>query len=261
MSTQTAYKSAPRPAPNHQPELILCEVGETGIDGLESYSMFCIKVHRALRLVDMTPIRRHGQIEDYKDINPAEQVPVLLIDGTPVPDSTDICQALDDLSGGGTLLPSDPGERAAAQIWEELADTTINGYVIASRWADDRNWPKVLDTFFEMVPAPARTEVAERVRRGVINALWARNIWRPGAGECWRRFGDLLDQLEELAPEAGYWTGDTINVADIAIFAQLHSLRIDLTPWQRNMVEQRGRLTAYLDRVNLRTALHKATNA
>jgi len=259
MTAQTARNA--NPSPVLKPELILCEVGETGIDGLDSYSMFCLKVHRAMNLTGLSAERRHGQIEDYAEINPAKQVPVLLIDGEPLADSTDICETLDELSGGGVLLPKDPGERAAAQLWEELADTSINGYVIASRWADERNWPRVLDTFFEMVPAPARTEVAERVREGVIAALWARNIWRPGAKECWARFEALLDQLEQLAPETGYWTGETINVADIAIFAQLQSLRIDLTPWQRDQVEKRRRLTAFLDRVNQRTSLHKATRS
>ena len=42
-------------------------------------------------------------------------------------------------------------------------------------------------------------------------------------------------------------------MADIGLFAQLHSLRSALTPWQREQVEARPALRAWLDRVDAAT--------
>jgi hypothetical protein len=42
-------------------------------------------------------------------------------------------------------------------------------------------------------------------------------------------------------------------VADIALFSMLQSLRLDVTPWQRDQIAQRPRLSRYLDRVDAAT--------
>ena len=55
------------------------------------------------------------------------------------------------------------------------------------------------------------------------------------------------------AAREGYWLGSEITVADIGLFAQLHSLRSALTPWQREQVEARPALRAWLDRVDAAT--------
>ncbi len=105
-----------------------------------------------------------------------------------------ILDRLDELGAG--LLPEDPKARAEAQLFEELADTLINGFVVASRWADERNWPR--------------------------------------------------------AREA--WVGDEVTVADVALFGQLHSLRLPMTEWQAEVLSRHERLSLYLDRVHEATA-------
>ena len=58
-----------------------------------------------------------------------------------------------------------------------------------------------------------------------------------------------MDDLEALAPERGFWTGDVPSVADVALYGQLQSFRVDITPWQRELLESFPRLTTYLERV------------
>ncbi len=58
-----------------------------------------------------------------------------------------------------------------------------------------------------------------------------------------------------------FWVSDEISVADIAIFAQLHALRTDLTPWQRTEIAARPRLSAYIDRVDRATSMHAGARA
>ena len=242
----------------HQPNITLCELGESDIAGLESYSPFCLKVHRALKVVGFRYTSRHGRPPQFSDINPAAQVPVLLVerDGQDevIPDSTRILVRLDELSvarGGPSLLPSDPRARAEAWLWEDFADRALNGYLVAARWADDRNWPLVREAYFKGAPWFVKNLVAPRIRSRVLNNLVARDVLRAGEEACWDDFRNTLDHLEELAPVRGFWvTRDMVTVADLSLFAQLHALRTRLTEAQARDLMLRPALSDYLDRVD-----------
>jgi glutathione S-transferase len=81
------------------PALTLCELTDPGLPGMESYSPFCLKTHRALRFARLAYERRFGHAPaQFKRWNPTGQVPVLLVDGEPVSDSTRILQRIDALT-------------------------------------------------------------------------------------------------------------------------------------------------------------------
>ena len=130
---------------------------------------------------------------------------------------------------------------------------SLGGFVMAARWADDRNWPAVGATRFGGAPWPVRRIIAPVTRRRITATLVARDVWRAGPEACWRRFTTLLDSLERRAPAAGFWLGEHLSVADLGLFAHLHSLCTPLTPWQQDQVEARPALRAWLDRVDLAT--------
>lgn len=246
-------QAAPHTAPA-QPTLVLCELQRPPVPGLESYSPFCLKVHRALKAAGLGySSRLAARPEAHRDVNPLGQVPVLLIDGRPVADSTQILAALAELQPTPTWAAVDPTEHAEAQLWEELADTALNGFLVAARWADDRNWPAVQAAYFGAAPWPVRRIIAPAIRRRVIASLVARDIWRAGPDACWRRFQILLDALERRAPARGFWLGDQLGLADLALFAQLHSLCTPLTTWQQSQIHARPGLRGYLARVDAAT--------
>lgn len=237
-----------------QPSLVLCEVAPLGLPAHESTSPFCIKVHRALIARGLEHEHRHAPVPAaYRDLNPAGQVPVLLVDGEPVFDSTRILARLEELVPD----PLPARQRAEALLWEELADTALNGFLVASRWADERNWPLVEPTYFGAMPPHVRADMVPSIRANIVQGLVARDIWRHGPEACWQRFVILLDQLDERAPDDGFWINDRLTAADFALFGQLHSLRLSITPWQMAEVARRPRLSAYLDRVQARTAAHR----
>ena len=43
-----------------KPNLILCELADTQLATVESYSPFCLKAHRALKAAGLPYVRRHG---------------------------------------------------------------------------------------------------------------------------------------------------------------------------------------------------------
>jgi glutathione S-transferase len=242
-------------APSIWPQLTLCELPDTGLPGLESYSPFCLKVHRALRLARLPYARRHGEHPGvFRALNRSAQVPVLLVGDEPVADSTRIAHRIDEISDGALVGWLDPRTRAEAWLWEDLADTALNGYVVAARWADEGNWPRTKAAYFGGVPAVIRGVLAGKLRRHVVASLVARDVWRAGREACWERFQRTLDDLEARAPASGFWLGARATIADVALFAQLQSLRTPLTPWQSDHVVARRSLTAWLDRVDEVTA-------
>jgi glutathione S-transferase len=257
--TNTAAPRAAASASNDRrpalPSLVLCELQDTGLPAHESYSPFCVKVHRALRAAGLPYTRRHSDRPDtYRPLNPAGQVPVLLVGDEPVFDSTRILARIEQLAPEA-FDPLDPRTRAEAHLWEELGDTSLNGFLVASRWADERNWEGVREAYFAGIPSMLRGLITRKIRARVVGTLEARDVWRQGPEACWRRFEETLDQLEARAPRTGFWLTDRLTAADFALFGQLHSLRTPLTAWQSAQVTSRPQLTAYLDRVNAQTRL------
>src|SRR5262245_2438716 len=81
------------------PELVLHELPDPGIEGLESYSPFCLKVHRALAVTGLSYRRvHHERPAAVTAMNSTGQVPVLVIDGEPIADSTVILSRLSDIA-------------------------------------------------------------------------------------------------------------------------------------------------------------------
>jgi glutathione S-transferase len=248
---------------NQPKKIVLCELGETGIDNVQSYSPFCLKVHRALGVAGLEYASRRGAPRDFRDLNRVEQVPVLLVDDEVIADSTRILARIDQLaiaSGRPSLVPADPRARAEAWLWEDYADRALNGYLVAARWADDRNWPLVREGYFKGAPWFVRKLVAPMLRRKVLSGLVARDFLRAGEEVLWDEYRRVLDSLEARAPLEGFWLGgDQPTVADVAIFGQLHGLRTPLTAAQARELTLRPALTDWLDRVDEATFPRRST--
>jgi glutathione S-transferase len=239
---------------NPNAPITLCEFDPPRDPSLESYSPFCLKVHRALKAAALPYERRHGSTASaFKALNPSGQVPVLLVGDEVIADSTRILERIVRLRPGLFGADLDARTHAEAWLWEDFADTALNGYVVAARWLDDRNWPLVLEAYFGGAPWFVRALIAPRVRSRVRRSLVARDVWRAGEEACWRRFVAALDQLEARTPARGFWLGPALTVADVSMFAQLRSLQTDLTAWQRSEIEQRGALRDWLNRVDRAT--------
>lgn len=226
--------------------LELCELNDAAAFGPESLSPFCLKVHRALRAAGLPYTRRFGPYPaSHKAHNPTGQVPVLLVDGVAIADSSAILAWI--------VEHSELDASAEGWLYEELADSALNGFLVAARWADEANWPRSEAAYFGGMPAPLRWFVPGRARARVLAGLHARDIWRAGPEACWARFEALLDRLDTRAPETGFWCGERVGVADVALFGQLAAFRTSLTPRQAERLAARARLTAWLDRVDAAT--------
>lgn len=228
--------------------LVLCEFAETGIAGIETFSPFCLKVRRALRAAGLPHTsRRAHDPGDFRALNPAGQLPILLVDDAPIADSTAILRAI-----RAAVPAAFPGNACAGEalLWEELADSHLNGFLVASRWADEANWPSVRQAYFGQAPWPVRALIVPRLRAKVLRSLYARDVVRAGMAACWASFEATLDALDERAPREGFWLAAGFSTADVALSSQLDALRTPLTPRQATLVGARARLCRWLDRVD-----------
>jgi glutathione S-transferase len=190
------------------------------------------------------------QPSEIKALNPTCQLPVLLINGVPMADSTTIARWI-ETRVPGSLAPSSGSSEF--WLWEEFADTALNNLVVASRWADNANFARLSEAFFGNAPLPIRMLIPRQLRKRILGDLSGRDVGRHGWPVFWKRAQSLLDEFDARAPETGFWLGENASIVDAAIFGQLQSLRTPLTPEQRAWLEARRRLTSYLDRFEART--------
>lgn len=129
--------------------------------------------------------------DEFTRISPVRRIPVLIDDRVTLPDSSVICEYVEETHPDPPLLPRHPVERARARWLEEYADTRI-GEVLIWRLFNQR----------------------------VIN----RFVWGEAAHEEVLRkaleeeIPQILDFLETRLPEDGHLFG-AIGIADIAIAA------------------------------------------
>lgn len=235
-------------------KLVLCDFpAKTELEGWSSYSPFVLLIDRALWLAKLPYERHYVDMMKLKQLNPVGQLPVLVIDDENVADSTRILHRIEALAPGSMTAGLDASGQAEAWLWEEFGDTSLYPYVLAGRWADDRGWPVPRDAFFGALPPLIRTIVATLVRRGTVKMLIGRDFLRGGLDACYERFDRVLDALDARAPIEGFWLGERPSVADLGLFAQLHSLRMPKTPHLAERLSARARLTKWLDRVDAAT--------
>lgn len=238
------------------PSLILYDFpADTGHPRWSSFSPFVLEVERGLRLSQLPFERATPSMMQIRKLNPVGQLPVLAVDSENVADSTAILRRIDALCSGALVRGLTKEQSAEAWLWEEFADTALYPFVLATRWADDRGWPVPRDAFFGSIPFPLRPLIANGIRKRVIKRLVERDFLRAGLPALYGRLRHTLDALDTRAPAAGFWLGPNASVADLGLFAHLHSLRLPQTPWQAEEVAKRPRLSAYLDRVDAATSL------
>jgi glutathione S-transferase len=132
--------------------------------------------------------------ERFAELSPLRRVPVLIDGDLVLPDSTVICEYLDEAYAGPKLLPAEPKARARARWIEEFADSRLGDVLVWRLFFGTLIGPRVLGRPKD--EAALAKVVAEDV---------------PAA----------LAQAEALLPETGLLFGEQPTTADFAIGAML----------------------------------------
>lgn len=190
----------------------------------------------------------------YLAINPKGVVPTLVVDGRIVPESTVICEYLDDAFPNPSQRPADPYSRSLMRRWSKVPDDgihiacgSLSFAAIFARQLQSGFDPEALEQRLNSMPDQNR---AARQRQ-----IMADSFDVPFVRDAIKAHVKMLDDME-TGLEAGPWlAGDTFSLAEACITPYVERLdRLGLAP----MWNKRPRVAAWFDQVRARPSFDAA---
>jgi len=161
----------------------------------------------------------------FLKINPKAVVPVLVHDGAVIPESTVICEYLEEaFPETPRLFPDDPLARAKVRLWTKAVDEELHPacsaltYVLSHRHTILKNGA---GSFEEFLARPGSDGLAARKLK------WAwiqKGLEAQGAAEKIRFYDDYLHRMEVALGESDWLAGDAFSMADVALAPYLNRL-------------------------------------
>jgi glutathione S-transferase len=193
-------------------------------------------------------------------INPKAVVPVLIHDGAIIPESTVICEYVEEVFPERSLYPSAPRERAQVRLWTKAVDEELHPacsaltYVVSHRHTILRNGVGSFEAFLKAGATEgtaARTLKWQWIQQGVS---------APGAADKIRLYDGYLHKMEDALADTDWLVGNRFSMADIAMAPyvnRLAALSLDglwaasrlprLERWFRRIAERPAFGPAFLD--------------
>jgi ganglioside-induced differentiation-associated protein 1 len=194
----------------------------------------------------------------FLSINPKGVVPVLVHDGAIIPESTVICEYVEEAFPESVpIYPSDPLARAQVRIWTKAVDEELHPacsaltYVLSHRHAILKNGAGSFEDFLKAGGTEGRA-AREMKWRWIEEGLDA-----PGAADKIRLYDGYLRKMEEALAGSEWLAGGAFTMADIALAPYLNRLAaLECGGMWRN-----GRLPHvedWFERVRARPTFHPA---
>jgi ganglioside-induced differentiation-associated protein 1 len=160
----------------------------------------------------------------FRALNPKAVVPVLVHDDWVLPESTIICEYLEDAFPDHPIYPRSPRDRAAARAWTKAVDEELHPacsaitYIISHRHTIQREGVRDFEQFVEQGSVEGRAARLQKwqwIQHG-INA--------PGAVEKFRLYDIYLHKMEATLSRSRWLVGDGFSIADIAMTPYVNRL-------------------------------------
>jgi glutathione S-transferase len=161
---------------------------------------------------------------EFLAVNPKAVVPVLIHDGFVIPESTVICEYIEDAFPANAIYPVTARARAEVRLWTKSVDEELHPacsaitYVVSHRHTILRNGAGSFEDFLRSggsEGASARRQKWEWIQHGVD---------APGVADRIRLYESCLRKMEQ-ALQAGDWLVDgQFSMADIAMAPYVNRL-------------------------------------
>ena len=161
---------------------------------------------------------------EFLAINPKAVVPVLIHDGHVIPESTVICEYLEEAFPAHPIFPSSALSRAQVRLWTKAVDEELHPacsaitYVVSHRHTILRNG---LGDFEDFLSKGAHEGVAART----LKWQWIQQgLQAPGAADKIRLYDVYLHRMEAALDARDWLVGETFSMADIAMAPYVNRL-------------------------------------
>jgi glutathione S-transferase len=187
---------------------------------------------------------------EFKKINPKGVVPVLIHEDRNIPESTVICEYVDERFDGPLLMPEDPYWRTRKRLWSKMVDeglhypnTFLISFIIAFRHMSRGHikTPAQIAEYLESIENPDLRKIHEQIfNNGIDSPLFA---------EAVRFYDAVLAKMETTLCEQRWLAGNKFSLADIALAPYMHRL-FDLN--MLVMCEKRAAVLDWYERLKAR---------
>ncbi len=232
--------------------LVLLQYG--GFGGRSTFSPPCAKVQMALRRKGLDyEVRNARSPGEVRRLNPRGRVPVLLLDGETVADSSDILTVLDERWPEPRLEPPDPRDRLLDRLWEDWGDEVLYFQGVYLRWLVPEHYENLRAVLGRGLRPPLRW-LLPRLGRSMAR----RRLQGQGTGEkprevVEREFQESLHLLEGWLQDRPFLTDTEPRRGDLAVCAVLDQLALDLHPGTAARILEQAALCAWRERVHALT--------
>jgi ganglioside-induced differentiation-associated protein 1 len=161
---------------------------------------------------------------EYLKINPKGVVPTLVHDGLIVPESTVICEYIEETFPERPIYPASAYDKALVRVWTKAVDEELHPacsaitYIVSHRHTILRNGVGSFENF--LAAAGSEGGAARRQKWQWIQ----HGISAPGASERINLYVGYLHKMEEALSSSEWLVGDFFSMADIAMTPYVNRL-------------------------------------
>ena len=177
----------------------------------------------------------------YLAFNPKGVVPTLVHDGTPVIESTLICEYLDDVFPDPPLRPSTPVELSAMRVWSKTVDEGLHAGITAISFS--AMFRERMRGMSDEQRARRWRNIGDPARSDRDRSVYELGVESPYVYNAIAAYESAFEKLEKaLAHGRGWVMGDAFTIADIVLapyMARLDYLTL-LGVWTGEPARRRG---------------------
>lgn len=161
---------------------------------------------------------------EFLSVNPKAVVPVLVHDGRVIPESSVICEYLEEAFPAHPLFPPDPYARAQVRQWTKAVDEELHPacsavtYVVSHRHTILRNGAGDFESFL-------KAGAGEGVSARTLKWQWIQHgLEAPGAADNIRLYDRYLHKMQDALASGAWLVGDAFSMADVAMAGYVNRL-------------------------------------
>ncbi|MEM7127119.1 MAG: glutathione S-transferase family protein [Chloroflexota bacterium] len=191
--------------------------------------------------------------DEFMGLNPKAVVPTVVHDGHVLVESTVICEYIDEVFDGPSLVPDTALARARMRLWTKAVDEEIHPacgevtFVSCHRYVIMRLGEEGMEEFLSATPGKSVTSNWNRRKRELV----MQGVETPGVGVKFKMYDQYLSEMEAALSNHDWLAGDTFSLADIGLTPYVN--RLDMLGmyglWEGG---RRPRVTDWFNRIKAR---------